>query len=154
MIIALSIFTLLSAAMAVVLSSALSAYRLATNKNEAMLQAKTAMEWLVRDIQPPSGIGIGATDILVPNVINVTVVGGGWVRYYLDVDTIKRIDSATGQNNILAEGVTRFDRTYYDAVNTVTTIPANVRVVEIYITATRNGQNFEGYTTARFLPSP
>jgi len=156
MIIALSIFTFLSAIMATVLSSALSAYRAATGKNEAMLQAKTAMDWLVRDIQPPAPWN-SLTEMQIPAVINLTnTTTLVWLRYYLDTDMIKRRDSVSGQSDMLAENVTYFNISYYDINNIeiTTPTPANVRVIQIRINTTRNGQNFEGYTTARFQPQP
>ena len=79
MIIALGIFTFLSVIMATVLSSALSAYLAATYKNEAMLQAKTAMDWLVRDIQPPAPWNsLTEMQTAVINLTNTTT--GVWLR--------------------------------------------------------------------------
>ena len=158
MIIALGIFTFLSAIMATVLSSALSAYRAATGKNEAMLQARTAMDWLVREIESANDPAINLTENGASAITFTTPYLPG-IRYFLNTTNPnnyiiqRRKGAGSSQNDTMAENVTRFSLQYYDITNTpVTTNFADVRVVEVYINTTRNGQNFEGYTTARFQP--
>ena len=156
MLIAIVIFALVAASISIIFNQSLSVYRFSTDKNSAVQEAQTAMEWLLRDIERAGDIAQNAqsSDItLDPTTRNI--------RYYRNAinQTMFREDPVNG-SQLLAEGVTAFSLAYYRQDNTNIPPPIsateiqNIRVVEINISTEKNNKNFDLYSIARFEYNP
>jgi len=108
------------------------------------------MEWLVRDIQAAASLLIAT-----PSEIKVADPEEQYLRYNWDsaAQTIT-LQECSGDEHLLAEGITQFTLKYYDVNNVEVADPitdvADVKAIDIDITVEENEREFSLNTVARF----
>jgi prepilin-type N-terminal cleavage/methylation domain-containing protein len=141
-VISISIFALVSAAISFIFSRALFVYRVSVNKNRAAQEAQVAMEWVVRDISL-------ATCIYQADATSISLnrPNGGYVKYHLsNSTTLQRNDCIS--DYLLSEHIDSFNLSYYDSANQSTSSTSDIAEVEISLATTAANQKFNLYTVA------
>ena len=137
LIISIGIIAIVSTGTVVFLNNSLSVYRFQQTRGHVMQQARSAIDWLVRDIE-------SSMTLVEADQNNMTLISsdGEYVSYFSENQTLQRKECMEPQY-LVAEDINQLSFEYYDVENEIINDPiANIqdlKAIEIDITTQQAG---------------
>jgi len=136
-VITIVLLSIISGLAAMIILAAARSYSREQDRSDAHYQTRLAMERMAREIRTirqPTELGTTALGTIDPNPTNgliFTDVTGTTITYSLTGTNLNRTINAA--KSPLADGVTLLEFRHYDNANVLTTVPASVWTIEIFM---------------------